>query len=90
MISPIHAKRMFASNADYRDKCAVIANSMAKAEPSDTFVFSRVMCHFKSGIAYPHPDEGYSVDWTTETRSYERDGETIEYPVRVPINRKRV
>lgn len=91
-----YAANQFATNPKYRARCKESAIDWAKANKSDPNAFNKCMNDFRSGIAYAGPvgrplwtgAEGYSLEWRQEERSYEANGETVWYTVKVPTSMK--
>ena len=96
-ISPKYAANQYQENPAYRARCEAQARDVAKANPSDPFAYGRAIKNYANGIAYAGTEkgpagfigaEGYNVQWNNEERSYEFQGRTISYTVKVPANLK--
>jgi hypothetical protein len=59
----------------------------ANADKSDPFAAGRVFTHFQTGCADPFDDD-YTLVWSTEVRSYEVNGKSVDYNARIPKSMK--
>lgn len=75
----------YRQNEEYRQKCRYVASVWGRAHRSDPHAERVALSRLRNGICIP---SDYQVEWRDEPRSYERDGQVVEYTVPVPINMK--